>query len=358
MSRWLAEGGLTSVDLDAARVDGFLTQWRDRRQLSLSAPRGFTLALDYLQRVGATPRPPVPAGSVPELQMEFTSFLREARGLAEGTVRWYRYVAELFLADPGRGCQGLDVRGLSGADVNAFVLAQRDRRGTGSLNNLVTALRALLDFFYVRGYTPVSLAATAPATMGWRTQRVASDLTAAQVAQLLTACDRDTSSGRRDFAILTVLARLGLRAGEAAGLCLADVDWPAGLITVHGKGHRCDQLPLPVDVGQAIADYCQRGRPRVACRSLFLHTRAPHGTLSPSAISYVVVRACQRADLPPVHAHRLRHAAATAMRREGAPLIEISQVLRHAHAATTLGYARDDLDALATIARPWPAGAS
>ena len=153
-----------------------------------------------------------------------------------------------------------------------------------------------------------------------------------------------------------MLARLGLRANEVAVLSVDDLNWRAGELTVRGKGNRTDRLPLPVDVGQAIADYCRRGRRTGGCRALFLQVRAPYGALSSTAVSHVVVRACQRAGLPRSGAHRLRHAAAWAMRRAGAPLVEIGQVLRHRYEVTTAGYARDDLDALAAIIRRWPGG--
>lgn len=172
------------------------------------------------------------------------------------------------------------------------------------------------------------------------------------------SCDRDTAVGRRDFAILTLLARLGLRAGEVAVLTLDDLDWHRGEITVRGKGSRTDRLPLPADTGEAVADYLQHGRPRTDCRAVFLRARAPMGGLSRGGVGDVVMHACERAGLPRAGPHRLRHSAATAMLRGGAWLAEVGQVLRHARAATTAIYAKVDRTALRALARPWPGEAS
>ena len=222
---------------------------------------------------------------------------------------------------------------------------------------MVIALRAWLRFLYLQGHTPTPLAAAVLPTPSWRDNGISRALSEQQVARLLAGCDRQTHTGRRDFAILTLLARLGLRAQEAASLTLDDVDWRNGEILVTGKGNRHDRLPLPVDVGEALVDYCHNARPRGGCRNLFLHVRAPFTALSNASINAVVIHACKRAGLPPVGAHRLRHSAATAMRRAGAPLLEIGQVLRHRHPVTTALYAKDDQAALVTVARQWPGGA-
>lgn len=356
VSRWLAERGLRAVDLDAECVGRFLAERRSNCQVLRLAPRGLNSLLGYLCGLGVAP---ASAAAVPgtwqdALVEEFVAFLRSERGLAEQTICWYRHAAVLFLSSQLGGA--VDVAALTARDVNAFVLAQVGRRSAGSLNNLVTALRALLRFCYLRGYTATPLAAAAPRTVGWCDRGPSRGLEPAQVARLLASCDRRTGTGRRDFAILTVLARLGLRAGEVTALRLEDVHWRAGEVTVHGKGNRCDRLPLPVDVGQALAEYCQRGRPPGGCRAVFLHGRAPYAALTPSAVGKVVERACDRAGLPRVGAHRLRHSAAAAMRRAGAPLLEIGQLLRHTHAVTTAGYVRDDQTALAEVARRWPGG--
>lgn len=178
-----------------------------------------------------------------------------------------------------------------------------------------------------------------------------------QVRRLLSSCDRDTANGRRDFAILTMLVRLGLRAGEVAGLGLDDIDWRAGETVIRGKGRRTEQVPLPADVGEAVAAYLRNGRPPTAeGRSVFVRFKAPHRALSAGGVSQVVAAAGLRAGLGRIHAHRLRHTAATEMLRAGAPLSEIGQLLRHRRLLTTAIYAKVDREALRTIARPWPGG--
>jgi site-specific recombinase XerD len=184
-------------------------------------------------------------------------------------------------------------------------------------------------------------------------------LSSDQVTALLTACDRNTSTGRRDFAILTLLVRLGLRAGEVAALVLDDIDWRRGEIGVRGKANRYDRLPLPADVGQAIVDYLRHGRPGVALgRAVFVWAHAPYRALSSTAVTTVVANAGRRAGIGLIGAHRLRHTAATSMLRAGGSLTEIGQVLRHRRVLTTAVYAKVDLQALRLVARPWPGDAA
>jgi integrase/recombinase XerD len=250
------------------------------------------------------------------------------------------------------------VDGLAAEEVIGFVLVEAERRSPGSLNNVATGLRALLRFLYVRGYTTRPLVVAVPTAPGWRGSGIPRAASPEQIARLLASCDRRRAAGRRDFAILVLLARLGLRAGEVAALSIDDIDWRAGAVVVTGKGNRREQMPLPHEVGEAIASYCRQGRRRGDCRDLFLRVNAPHTGLSTSGISEVVARACTRAGLPRLGAHRLRHAAATEMRRAGAPLFEIGQALRHRHVATTAHYAKDDYDALTMVARPWSGGSA
>ena len=203
-------------------------------------------------------------------------------------------------------------------------------------------------------HTATDLGTAMPPVAGWRNTRLPATMSAADVTALLDACDRSQPSGLRDLAILTLLARLGLRSGEVAALQLGDIDWRAGEIVVRGKARCQDRLPLTVEAGEAIAGYLRDGRPRSRCPKVILTLYAPYRGIHPSSITRVVYRACQRAGLPPVGGHRLRHALASEMLRQGSDLIEISQVLRHRDLATTSVYAQVDRAALRTVARPWP----
>ena len=300
LSRWLADRGRDPDELSVRDVEQFLSDRRaaGRVHRRLTA-RGIAPLLGYLQGLGMGPEPPLPVadGPLDQLLKAFIRYLIAERGLAASTVSNYSRVAAQFLA--GR-CRERDPDGLgslSADEVSAFVLAEAARHSAGSLNNVTTALRALLRFLYVESHTPTSLVEAVLAAPGWRDRGIVRAVEATAVARLLASCDRRTAAGRRDFAILTVLTRLGLRAGEVAALTVDDLDWQAGEILVTGKGNRRERLPLPVDVGQSIADYCRRGRrrPTGRGRNLFLHVRAPYGALSNTGINQVVSRACDRA---------------------------------------------------------------
>jgi integrase/recombinase XerD len=220
-----------------------------------------------------------------------------------------------------------------------------------------TPLRSFLQFLHLEGAITTSLVAAVPSVAGWRLASLPKPVEAADVQRLLASCDRRTAAGARDFAILTMLARLGLRTGEVAALRLDDLDWRLGEITIHGKGPRIDRLPVPTDVGAAIAAYLRRGRPSsTQDRAVFLRVMAPHRALGPTGVTHVVAAAAQRVGLGPIHAHRLRHFVAAQTLRAGGSLSEIKQLLRHRLMRTTAIYAKVDRDALRSIARPWPGG--
>jgi integrase len=215
-----------------------------------------------------------------------------------------------------------------------------------------------LRFLHVDGEVEQDLAGAVPSVASWRLASLVKALDARSVARLLTSCDRRTRVGRRDFAIVTLLSRLGLRAGELAALQLQDVDWRGGELLVRGKGGRQERLPLPADVGETLARWLERGRPHRASVFVFTRVRAPYGGLSAGAVSQIVRRACQRAGLPIVSAHCLRHTAATEMLRAGGSLTEVGQVLRHRSRDVTSIYAKVDRLALAQVLMPWPGSAA
>jgi integrase/recombinase XerD len=222
----------------------------------------------------------------------------------------------------------------------------------------VPALRSFLRFLYLRNATPNPLMAAVPGVAIWRRAALPRPVEPEQVARLLHACDRRTAAGRRAYAVFVLLARLGLRASEVAALELGDVDWRGGEIVVRGKGGRQEKLPLPADVGEALAAYLRRDRPRVSCRQLLLRRFAPIGPMTRHAVTHLVGLVGARAGLPTVGAHRLRHTAATEMLRRGASPSMIAQVLRHRSTESTAIYAKVDRPALRTVAQRWPGGAA
>ena len=296
---------------------------------------------------------PAPLKPVESAVVEYAHYLSRERGLATKTVRGYTQVASLFLS-PRVSIDGhLDLKAVSAESVTSFVVEESRRRSAGAAQVTVTALRSLLRFLFLEGRIDESLAQVVPAVSASK-GFLPRGLGGETVWKLLGGCDTSTAIGRRDLAVLTLLSRLGVRCGEVAGLELDDIDWRHGEVVIRGKGSRRDRLPLPVDVGEALAAYLRDGRPRVESRAVFLRMKAPITAMSASNVTSIVRRACDGAGVPPAGAHRLRHSTATAMLRAGAPLAEIGQILRQTHAATTAVYAKVDRIALRPLARPWP----
>lgn len=255
------------------------------------------------------------------------------------------------------GAGDLGLEGLNAGSVIEFVHRECRRLSPGSAKDLVNCLRSFLRFLAQEGMAPGELAGALPAVPVWGRGSLPRALPPEQVAALLASCDQASATGRRDLAVLTLLARLGLRASEVAGLGLDDFDWRLGEVVVRGKGRRVDRMPLPVDVGEAVVAYLEGGRPRVECRSAFLQVCAPIVGLSAIGVSGIVGRACLRTGLPGCGAHRLRHAAATSMLAAGGSLDEVGQVLRHHSGPGATGiYAKVDGIALRSVAQPWPKG--
>lgn len=359
-SRWLEASDLDAGGLSVDAVERFLGARRAAGYTNYLSARAMAPLLDYLRGVGVAPAAvPAVAGTPAEVLLErYREYLRVERGLAAGTVWDYVHAVRPFLAARSAGGE-LNLAQLSAAEVTAFVVARCPGQARGSAKLTVTALRSLLGFLHVEGLVARALVGAVPSAASWRLSGLPRALEPDQIRRLLGSCDRRAGTGCRDFAILTVLVRLGLRAGEVAALGLDDVDWRAGELVVVGKGRRSERLPLPVDVGEAITAYLRAGRPGSAQdRALFVRVKAPHRGLTTGGVTQVVASAGRRSGLGQIHAHRLRHTAATQMLRAGAPLEEIGQVLRHRTVLTTAIYAKVDRDALRQLARPWPGARS
>jgi integrase/recombinase XerD len=357
LSRWMVADNIGVGALTPAVCDAFLSARRAAGYTLWLSRKALAPLLEYLHGIGAAPPEPVVALRPAEAMLaHFGEYLTSQRGLTASTARGYVDAVRPFLRTRERPGGSLELEGLAPADITTFVVAELPGRRRGSAKLTVTALRSLLGFLHVEGVLDRSLASAVPSVAGWRLGGLPKALGPGQVQRLLASCDRRTVVGRRDFAVLTMLVRLGLRSGEIAALELNDVDWRGGEIVVRGKGDRHERLPLPVDVGRAVAAYLGCGRPAAEARRLFLRLPAPHRALTSGGVTAIVVRAAHKAGLPPMAAHRLRHTAATEMLRAGAPLSEIGQVLRHRSPLSTAIYAKVDREALRDLARPWPGG--
>ncbi len=355
LDRWMLAERVGLGGLDTSTLRRYLELRRAAGYREYLSMKALVPLLGYLSPLGVLPvEEPVALGPVEELLDRYRRYLLVERGLTVGTARGYVDNVRPFVATRLRG-NTLELAGISAADITGFVASACPGRAMGSAKLIVCALRSLLRWLHLTGQLPVSLAAAVPAVAGWRLSSLPKGLEPGQLERLLTACDRRTPTGRRDYAVMLLLSRLGLRAGEVARLRLDDIDWRRGEITIIGKGNRGERLPLPADVGKAITAYLRRGRPAGAeGRSVFVRVHAPLRPLTTGGITMIVFDAAQRAGLPKMHAHRLRHTAATAMLRAGSPLPEVGQVLRHRSVLSTAIYAKVDRDALSALARPWP----
>lgn len=361
LGRWLDHQARTDAPFDEAALDLFhrsIDRAGHRRRGDVATGR---LLLQYLRGLGCipTPVPAVNRSAVDEIIDDYGRFLSSERGLAPATLINYQSVVRSLLA--GRfGQDDVQLGALQTADIHRFVLhyAQATSRRRAQL--AITALRSFLRYLRQRGQIATDLAGAVPAVACWSLSGLPKFLPADQVKQVLACCDRTTPVGKRNFAILLLLARLGLRAGEIVALTLDDIDWGNGDMLVRGKGQRLARLPLPSDVGEALVEYLRDVRPAGRTRRLFLRIRAPlRGLATSASIDCIVARALKRAGLAPPFkgAHLLRHSLATDLLRQGASLAEIGQLLRHSQPNTTQIYAKVDIEALRGIALAWPAGA-
>lgn len=352
LSRWLAEHGLGVRGLTPEVAEKFLRMRREAGFVTKVSDRGLQPLVSYLRELGELSEPSTSRSPSEQLIEQFQRYQLEERGLAPDVVTNYARVARLFLGTRSELIP-VSLAELSAAEVSAFVLDQCSKRSVADAHNVISGLRALLRFLYVEGWTQRDLASAVP-KFPRRRRDLPRALDAEHVVRLLASCDRATPVGIRDYAILTVLTRLGVRAGEVARLELRDVDWHTGEVLIRGKGPRLDRLPLAWDVGEAMADYLRRSRPRCSNPRLFIRSCAPFTGLSRQAVGGIVRGAAARAGLPPLGPHRLRHTVATGLLRLGAGLPEIAQLLRHKSLQTTTIYAKVDQTALSTLALAWP----
>jgi integrase/recombinase XerD len=357
LSRWLEARGLSASELSSDRVEEFLAWQRagGRHRCQWSRP-GLVCLLELLRGLGVlATEQPAPAGSPTNLLLaSFERYLLAERGLAASTVRGYLTHARWFLEGlaPERGLSGLT----AGAVTSAVLRKASSGVSVSATQFFVSGLRAFLRFCLIERVVEADLAPAALAVTGRRRSSLPKGISRADAQALLRGCDRRRALGRRDYALLILLLRLGLRAGEVASLRLDDIDWRAGELVVRGKRGREDSMPLPADVGEALASYLRRGRPSSDRRELFLRARAPYEPIASATVRSTVRRACRRAGIAELGAHRLRHTTACEMVKAEVPLERIGQVLRHRSLQSTAIYARVDLDQLRLLAAPWPEG--
>ncbi len=341
VSRWMASGGLDVEALCEAEAELFLADRRAEGYTSFHSLRALEPLLGFLRSVGAIPERVVvgPVGPVEELVDGYRCWLVEERALTVSTVERRVRTAWLFL-----GSTGVDVDVLEAGDVHRFV---------GLSSSCWCPIPVRFCGFFAAGWTSVDFRRR---FRGLRARRCPRRWN----PRWLRRCWRGVTGPLSPDGVTTVLvllSRLGLRAGEVAGLCLEDIDWDAGEITVTGKGVRVERLPLPADVEEAIVGYLAHGRRPTTDRNVFLRLLAPHGPMTRGAVQGVVGQACERAGIERFGPHRLRHSAATDMLGAGAALAEVGQVLRHRSMSTTAIYAKCDLEALRSLAMVWPGGA-
>ncbi len=357
LSRWLEAEGRDARDVTPDLLERFASARRASGYRHQRSTRALVPLLAYLRELGVAPPAAVvsPGSPLEELLERYRRHLVVERGLSASTVSSRVREARSFLVAQADGGE-LELERLSSADVNGYVLAEASRRSRGHAKGLVCALRSLLRFLAIVGRVDRSLAGAVPAVAHWRLSGLPKALEPGQLERMLASCDRATVAGRRDFAVLMLLGRLGLRVGEVAALDLDDIDWRAGEITVRGKGRRRDRLPLPDEAGEAVAAYLRDGRPACAeGRRVFVSVRGHRRGLERSAVGRIVADAGRRAGLGRVGGHRLRHTVATETLRAGAPLAEVGQLLRHRSAMSTAIYAKVDRRRLRSLARDWPA---
>jgi len=360
---WLAKRGAVLTDLGDVHIKRYQNRRRRRHQRILAETRRrecnhITQLLQFLRDRGACPAARTEITAADDLAARYEQHLQAQQGLAATTIKRYRTIARRFLHERF-GCGVVDLRTLRAGDMIAFMQLRAKCLKPPALKCVATAMRSFLRYAQYRGEVATTLAAAVPTVAAWTTTPAVPKAISPEHAQrAIDSCDLNTAVGLRDRAVLLLLARLGLRAHEVIALQLEDCAWDSGHLRLRSKNRREQLLPMPIDVGAAIAAYLQRGRPVSKDRHLFLLSRAPIRGLRQGAIGTIVRYALQRAQVDAPHrgSHQFRHALAVRMLQGGASLREIGEVLRHQSPQSTSIYARVDIDALRSLAMPWPGG--
>ena len=358
LSRWLDRSKLSVADLNEACIERFRRYRRRQGRVDRHAASTCKALLEQLRETGViTPSPDLREDNEQRrIEDDYKKYLARERGLASATIINYVAIVQDFVA-----AIPVTLDTLCPKHIHAFIHRCSPKFSRRRLQLVVTALRSFLRYLQQRGTISADLATAVPTVANWRRADVPKTITPEQVEKLLATCDPVTTAGRRDRAILLLLARLGLRASEVVAMRLDDIDWATGTFIVRGKGSRREPMPLLADVGKALVDYLADGRPVCDTRRVFVRLCAPYrGLKNASSLCDIVKRALARASInaPFKGAHLLRHSLATRMLASGASLAEIGELLRHERLETTQIYAKLDLGALRSLAQPWPGGAS
>ncbi len=360
LNQWLHRQRLQVTDLTEPTVHRYLRSRHQRFRRRRDVPSILKKFLRLLHTQGLLPnQAPPPLDPRQRVEQDFDRYLSEERGLSIANRKIHRFFIQRFLSAQFSS-KPVRFTSLQAKDVIRFIRNQVLHLSPGRAARMGTVLRSFFRYLRHRGDITTDLAACIPAIANWQFSSLPKFLQPQQVRQILHQCDRRTGRGRRDYAILLLLARLGLRACEIMRLTLDDIHWEAGEITIQGKGNQSARLPLPPDVGQAIAAYLKKDRPLCSTRHVFIRLKAPHrGFAHSDVISALVAQALKKAGIHSPHtgAHLFRHTLATQMLRHGASLADIAHLLRHRSINTTTLYAKVDLIALRTLAQPWPGGA-
>jgi site-specific recombinase XerD len=358
LMRWVEENHVVASNIDESITDRFLIESGRKGAVRRGDHRTLHRFLDHLRREGAVPHPKPTFNDSPlaHLKSQYDDYLLKERGLSTVTGSRYwpyiqRFILERFDNKPMRLCE------LCPQDIDSFLIRHVHERTARVAQLMVSAMRSFLRFLFRYGETKCDLSTAVPTVAAWRLSEVPKYIKPEEIESLLESCDRTTSVGRRNYSILLLIARLGLRAGEVVSLELGDINWRTAELTIRGKGQFCDRLPLPQSVGEALAIYLKNDRPKCSTRRVFVRTRAPYrGFKDSTTVSSIVRRTVERSGLitPSKGAHLLRHSLATGMLRKGASMVEIGELLRHRSPNSTEIYAKVDIEGLHSIARIWP----